>query len=81
MDRKELKKEFGQKIAFHGAMDNQKTLPFGSVEDVRKEVRENIDILGEGGGYILAPCHNLQPVTPLENIVAMYEEAYNYGWY
>jgi uroporphyrinogen decarboxylase len=81
MDRKELKKEFGQKIAFHGAMDNQKTLPFGSVEDVRKEVRENIDILGEGGGYILAPCHNLQPITPLENIVAMYEEAYNYGWY
>jgi uroporphyrinogen decarboxylase len=62
-------------------MDNQKTLPFGSVEDVRKEVRENIDILGEGGGYILAPCHNLQPITPLENIVAMYEEAYNYGWY
>jgi uroporphyrinogen decarboxylase len=81
MDRRDLKKEFGDKIAFHGAMDNQQTLPFGSEEDVRKEVRENIDILGEGGGYILAPCHNLQPVTPMENIVAMYEEAYNYGWY
>jgi len=81
MDRRELKREFGDKIAFHGAMDNQYTLPFGSVEEVRKEVRENIDILGEGGGYILAPCHNLQPITPPENIVAMYEEAYDYGWY
>jgi uroporphyrinogen decarboxylase len=36
--------------------------------------------LGDGGGYILAPCHNIQPITPVENIVAMYEEGYSAGW-
>jgi len=81
MDRKELKKEFGKKVTFHGAVDNQKTLPFGSKEDVKKEVIENIEILGKGGGYILAPCHNIQPITPIENIITMYEVGYECGWY
>lgn len=80
MDRRELKRDFGRQIIFHGAMDNQHTLPFGSGEDVRREVLENLSILGEGGGYILAPCHNIQPITPPENIVAMYEAGYEYGW-
>lgn len=81
MDREVLKARFGGRIAFHGAMDNQQTLPFGSVEDVRIEVADNIRMLGEGGGYILAPCHNIQAVSPPENIVAMYETAYELGWY
>ncbi len=81
MDRAELKSSFGGRLVFHGAMDNQQTLPFGSVEQVRQEVRENLEVLGAGGGYILAPCHNIQPVSPLENIVAMYEEAYAEGFY
>ncbi|MDR0286680.1 MAG: hypothetical protein LBI03_03080 [Clostridiales bacterium] len=76
MDRQELKDNFGNKIIFHGAMDNQYTMPFGSVEEVKALVRENIDILGRNGGYILAPCHNLQPITPVENILALYEEGY-----
>ena len=76
MDRAELKAEFGGCVIFHGAMDNQQTLPFGSEIDVRKEVRENIEVLGNGGGYILAPCHNIQPITPVENILAMYDEAH-----
>ncbi len=76
MDRARLKQTFGEQVIFHGAMDNQQTLPFGSVEDVRREVEENIAILGAGGGYILAPCHNIQAVSPPENIVAMYETAY-----
>ncbi|MEK7765812.1 MAG: uroporphyrinogen decarboxylase family protein, partial [bacterium] len=75
MDRARLKRDFGSRVAFHGAMDNQHTLPFGTVEDVRREVRENAAILGAGGGYILAPCHNLQPITPVENVLAMYDEA------
>ena len=79
MDRSELKRDFGDKLVFHGAMDNQQTLPFGTVEDVRREVAENIEILGKGGGYILAPCHNIQVVSPAENIVAMYEAAYENG--
>jgi len=80
MEREELKREFGDKIIFHGAMDNQFTLPFGTAEDVRQEVMDNYRILGQGGGYILAPCHNIQPITPVENIVGMYAAGYEYGW-
>lgn len=79
MERETLKQKHGDRIIFHGAMDNQYTLPFGTVEDVRQEVHDNIRILGEGGGYILAPCHNIQPITPIENILAMYEEGYICG--
>jgi len=79
LDRSELKREFGDRLVFHGAMDNQNTLPFGTPADVRREVRENLDILGRGGGYILAPCHNIQSITPVENIIAMYEAGYEMG--
>jgi uroporphyrinogen decarboxylase len=80
MARHGLKADFGDKIIFHGGVDNQHTLPFGSAEDVRREVRENIEILGANGGYILAPCHNIQSLTPPENIVALYETGYEAGW-
>jgi uroporphyrinogen decarboxylase len=80
MEREGLKKDFGAKVVFHGGMDNQQTLPFGSVDDVRREVLANLRILGAGGGYILAPCHNIQALTPPENIVAMYETCYENGW-
>ena len=80
MEREALKRDFGDKVVFHGGVDNQYTLAFGSVEEVRQEVRDNLRILGEGGGYILAPCHNIQAVSPPENIVAMYEEGYALGW-
>jgi uroporphyrinogen decarboxylase len=79
MDREGLKRDFGAQVVLHGAMDNQRTLPFGTVDDVRREVRDNLRILGEGGGFILAPCHNIQPLTPVENVVAMYEEGYEAG--
>jgi uroporphyrinogen decarboxylase len=81
MDRDELKRDFGGDLVFHGGMDNQQTLAFGSVEDVRQEVLDNIRVLGENGGYILAPCHNIQAVSPPENIVALYETAYQFGAY
>jgi uroporphyrinogen decarboxylase len=80
MDREGIKKDFGDDVILHGAMDNQQTLPFGSVNDVEAEVLENLQILGANGGYILAPCHNIQPITPVENILAMYETGYAYGW-
>lgn len=80
MGLKPLKERFGNKICFHGAVDNQKVLPFGSVEDVKKEVKNCLDILAaDGTGYILAPCHNIQPNTPIENIKAMYKFANEYG--
>jgi uroporphyrinogen decarboxylase len=80
MEREGLKRDFGDRLIFHGAVDNQYTLPFGSVEQVRQEVQDNLRILGAGGGYILAPCHNIQPVSPPENIVAMYHTGFEYGW-
>ncbi len=79
MEREGLKRDFGDQVIFHGGVDNQYTLAFGSVEEVRQEVKDNLHILGEGGGYILAPCHNIQAVSPPENIVAMYETGYEYG--
>jgi uroporphyrinogen decarboxylase len=72
MDRAALKRDFGGKIIFHGGVDNQHTLVFGSIEDVQEEVRYNLETLGAGGGYILAPCHNIQVVSRPENVVAMY---------
>jgi len=80
MEREALKQDFGANVIFHGGMDNQQTLPFGSVEDVRREVLDNLEILGRDGGYILAPCHNVQALTPPENIVAMYETCYENSW-
>jgi len=80
MERKQLKADFGVRVCFHGAVENQRILPFGTPEEVRREVRHCIDDLAsDGTGYILAPCHNLQGNTPLENILAMYDEAWNYG--
>lgn len=80
MERKALKADFGAQVVFHGGVDNQQTLAFGSAEDVCQEVRDNLCILGEGGGYILAPCHNIQAVSPPANVVAMYETGYANGW-
>jgi uroporphyrinogen decarboxylase len=71
-----LKRDFGSQICFHGGVDNQETLPFGTPEDVRAEVRRlKAALWSDRTGFILAPCHNLQSITPLENILAMYEEA------
>jgi uroporphyrinogen decarboxylase len=80
MDREGLKRDFGDQLVFHGAMDNQYTLPFGSEDEVRQEVLDNLRIMGAGGGYVLAPCHNIQANTSPENVVAMYETGYENGW-
>lgn len=75
MNPEELKHEFGDKLTFCGMMSTQITLPHGTVEECRKEARHRLDVIGKGGGYIFAPAHNIQPDTPLENILAIYEEA------
>ncbi|MCL2479360.1 MAG: uroporphyrinogen decarboxylase family protein, partial [Treponema sp.] len=75
MDPRLLKNRWGGKISFHGGVSVQKTLPFGSIDDVRAEVRERIAVLGKGGGYILAPSHAVQGGTPPQNILAFLEEA------
>jgi uroporphyrinogen decarboxylase len=71
----QLKKEFGEKICFHGGVDVQQTMPYGTTEDVKKEVSERIEVMGKNGGYILAPTHNFQADVPVENIIAFYQQA------
>ena len=80
MEREGLVRDFADDVVFHGAVDNQQTLPFGSVDDVRAEVLENIRIFAPAR-WICAPCHNIQAVSPTENIVAMYETIHENGKY
>ena len=78
MDPVELKKRFRGRMAFWGAIDSQKVLPRGSVDDVKKMVEDRIEQIGEGGGYLLSAVHNIQPDVPLENILAMFQHAREY---
>jgi uroporphyrinogen decarboxylase len=73
MDPVALKREFGEQLVFHGGIDVQQILPFATPERVREEVKRIVAILGRGGGYILAPSHNIQADVPPENVLAMYE--------
>jgi uroporphyrinogen decarboxylase len=73
MDRAALKRDFGAQLIFHGGVENQKVLPFGSTDDVRREVVACLQTLGAGGGYIPSSCHNIQAGTPPENVIAMIE--------
>ena len=81
MDMARLKRDFGADLTFHGAIDTQRILPFATPDAVRAEVVRCMQALGPGGGFILAPCHNIQAVSPPENVVAMYETAYEEGAY
>jgi len=72
MDLERIKKEFGERLSFHGAVDIQHTLPYGTPEEVEAEVRHRCRLLGRDGGYICAPAHYLQADTPLRNIIALY---------
>ncbi len=72
MDMSKIKQEFGGRIAFHGGIDLQQTLPFGTQEEVTQEVRNRCQILGQGGGFICTSAHYIQADVPVENILAMY---------
>ncbi|MCC6442508.1 MAG: hypothetical protein IT210_03510 [Armatimonadetes bacterium] len=75
MDPAALKASFGDRLCFQGGVSVQHTLPFGTVEDVRAEVKSLIAVLGQNGGYILGPSHAIQAGTPPENITAMFDAA------
>jgi len=79
-DTAKLKKEFGRDIVFWGSgCDSQKILPFGTVEEIKLEVKKRIADLAEGGGFIFAPIHNIQYGVPPENIVTMFNTALDYN--
>ena len=79
MDPKILKNAYGDHLGFEGGVSVQKTLPLGTPDDVRKETRELMRILGKNGGYILGPSHFIQAGTPVENILAMFDSAVHGG--
>jgi uroporphyrinogen decarboxylase len=71
----ELKREYGRHITFYGAINSQLTLPYGTAEQVRAEVRQRVRVLGKGGGYICSSDHTILPGVPFENVLAMIDEA------
>ena len=80
-DTARLKREFGARLCFNGAINTQSVLPHGTPEDVRAEVRRRIKDLAPGGGYILSSVHCIQPDVPPENFCAMIDEALKVGCY
>ncbi|MBS3763477.1 MAG: hypothetical protein KGZ25_09280, partial [Planctomycetes bacterium] len=76
-----LKETYGDHLAFHGMISTAGPVTFGTTTDVRENVRETLEIMKPGGGYCLAPTHQLQDNSPTENVVEMYEAAREYGQY
>lgn len=75
LDVEEVKRRVGNRVCLHGTISCQRTLPFGTPEDVASEVLRRIECLGKNGGFILAPSNVVQPDVPLDNILALYETA------
>jgi len=71
MDPAELKRDYGDRLLFWGSIDEQKTLPFGTPDDVRAEIHQRLATIGRGGGLVLGPTHHVQLDTPMENFWAM----------
>ena len=77
-----LKRDFGDVLTFWGGgVDTQDTLPHGTPQQVKDEVRRNIETLAPGGGYVFNTVHNIQADVPVENIVAMYKTLREYSFY
>jgi hypothetical protein len=79
MDPQMLKKHFGDKLTFWGGgVDTQKTLPFGTSEQVCDQVRERIETFAPGGGFVFGAIHNVQALTPINNLLALFETLKEY---
>jgi len=81
MDAAWLKRAYGDRLAFCGGVDQRQVLPHGSPSEVEQEVQRRIAELGPGGGYLLAPTHDIQADTPVENVLAVFEAAKRWGRY
>lgn len=77
----ELKRRFGQNMVFCGAVDTHRVLPYGTPDDVRQELRRVMDVLGPGGGYMVASVHTIMNDVPAENILAMADAVEEFGKY
>ena len=74
-----VKQRYGNQLALWGTIGTQTTMPFGTPDDVRAEVRRRIETVGYDGGLVLGPTHSLEPDVPWENIVALYEAGLGKG--
>ena len=81
MEPRQLKAEFGNRIAFHGGISIQRTMPFGTTEDIHSEVKDRVEAFGRGGGYILCTAHNIQADTPIENVQELFAAYNEHGRY
>ncbi len=82
MDPVQLKARFGDRITFWGGgVDTQQTLPFGTADEVRQQVRERIKVFGPGGGFVFNSIHNIQARVPVENLLALFETLQEFGVY
>jgi uroporphyrinogen decarboxylase len=76
MDARRLKDEFGDRLSFWGgSLDCQKTLPYGTREEVVREVEQHLRVFAPGGGYVFTSVHNIQAAVPPENVIAMFDTA------
>lgn len=80
-DPARLKREYGDRLSFWGSIGVQSTLPFGTPEDVREEVRQRMDTIGRGGGLVIAPSHVIPPEAPWENVLAFFAAVEEFGAY
>jgi uroporphyrinogen decarboxylase len=81
MDAAWLKRTYGHRLAFCGGVDQREVLPHGTPGEVVQEVRRRVMELGTGGGYVVAPTHDIQSDTPVENVLAVFEAARRWGRY
>jgi uroporphyrinogen decarboxylase len=81
MDPAKVKNDFGDRLTLWGTVDIQEVLPFGTPQDVANEVKLRLRTAGPGGGLIIAPAHNIQSEVSIENILAFYNAAKQYGRY
>ena len=81
MDLQRIKSEYGNDVAFWGGVSVQQTMPWGTPEDVRNEVKMLIETVGKDGGYVIAQSHTIEPEVPFENIIAFKEAVEGFGGY
>ena len=80
MEPERLKAKYGDRLTFWGGgVDTQQTLPFGTPEEVRREVQQRCEVFGPDGGFVFNSVHNIQANTPIENIVAMFEAVHQFN--
>jgi uroporphyrinogen decarboxylase len=78
MDFREIHDKYGEVLSFHGTIGTQSVMPFGTPEEVRRKVFENLDIAGKKGGLYVCPTHLLEPEVPVENVVAYIQACADY---